>query len=167
MTAHAMTGDRERCLQAGMDGYISKPVQASVLVETIERHLARDGRSAQDALNAASSQWRPNGSGLDRMLADRLMQEDKHLMNGMLRLFLQVAPERLERLENAAVGADAATLAGEAKMIEAAARQLDSGSMGECARRIERAAARRDFEGARRELGVLRHEIEALESLTA
>ena len=36
MTAHAMKGDRERCLEAGMDGYVSKPVQSKLLYETIE-----------------------------------------------------------------------------------------------------------------------------------
>jgi CheY-like chemotaxis protein len=41
MTAHAMTGDRERCLEAGMSGYISKPVQAALLIATVEEFLAR------------------------------------------------------------------------------------------------------------------------------
>jgi HPt (histidine-containing phosphotransfer) domain-containing protein len=36
MTAHAMKGDRERCLEAGMDGYIPKPIQSKVLYETVE-----------------------------------------------------------------------------------------------------------------------------------
>jgi signal transduction histidine kinase/ActR/RegA family two-component response regulator len=40
MTAHAMTGDREKCLEAGMNGYISKPVQPALLINTLERHLA-------------------------------------------------------------------------------------------------------------------------------
>jgi signal transduction histidine kinase/ActR/RegA family two-component response regulator len=40
MTAHAMTGDREKCLQAGMNGYISKPVQPAHLITTVEQHLA-------------------------------------------------------------------------------------------------------------------------------
>jgi len=41
MTAHAMTGDRERCLAAGMDGYISKPVIASALLELVSKHSRR------------------------------------------------------------------------------------------------------------------------------
>ena len=39
MTAHAMKGDRERCLEAGMDGYVTKPIKASVMFEEIERVL--------------------------------------------------------------------------------------------------------------------------------
>jgi CheY-like chemotaxis protein len=40
MTANAMKGDRERCLEAGMDDYIAKPVQPQILVETIEQWLS-------------------------------------------------------------------------------------------------------------------------------
>jgi CheY-like chemotaxis protein len=41
MTAHAMAGDRERCLEAGMDDYISKPIRKSDLMDVIERHTKR------------------------------------------------------------------------------------------------------------------------------
>jgi CheY-like chemotaxis protein len=41
MTAHAMKGDRERCLEAGMDGYVTKPIKASVMFAEIERVLQR------------------------------------------------------------------------------------------------------------------------------
>jgi PAS domain S-box-containing protein len=51
MTAHAMVGDRKRCLEAGMDGYIAKPVHAHELFETIETVLAhaRQGAAEQPA----------------------------------------------------------------------------------------------------------------------
>ena len=41
LTAHAMGGDRERCLEHGMDDYIAKPIVPSLLLETIEKHLPR------------------------------------------------------------------------------------------------------------------------------
>jgi signal transduction histidine kinase len=41
MTAHAMSGDKERCLEAGMNGYISKPVHPSQLLETVDGYLHR------------------------------------------------------------------------------------------------------------------------------
>ena len=39
MTAHAMNGDKERCLEAGMNGYISKPVHPSLLLSTVDEFL--------------------------------------------------------------------------------------------------------------------------------
>jgi len=42
MTAHAMTGDRDRCLAAGMDGYISKPIRADDLLALVENTRASD-----------------------------------------------------------------------------------------------------------------------------
>ncbi|MGQ9793359.1 MAG: PAS domain S-box protein [Anaerolineae bacterium] len=49
MTAHAMKGDRERCLEAGMDGYIAKPVQFKELEETLHRILGQLSTGPSDA----------------------------------------------------------------------------------------------------------------------
>jgi len=39
MTAHAMKGDEEQCLAAGMDGYITKPIRSEELFATIDRYM--------------------------------------------------------------------------------------------------------------------------------
>jgi CheY-like chemotaxis protein len=44
MTAHAMQGDRDRCLAVGMDDYTAKPIDAAELFATIERVIAKVGR---------------------------------------------------------------------------------------------------------------------------
>jgi len=53
MTAHAMKGDRERCLEAGMDGYIPKPIRAKELFETIENLLPRKGNATAEVETGA------------------------------------------------------------------------------------------------------------------
>ena len=45
LTAHAMMGDRERCLEAGMDGYVTKPVQTQTLFQTMAEVLGLPGSS--------------------------------------------------------------------------------------------------------------------------
>ena len=156
MTAHAMNGDRERCLQAGMNAYISKPVQPAHLVSMVETHL--NSLAPEAPAHPANA--------IERALIDRLMQGDSAMVNELLHVFLQLAPERLERLETAANQADGDTVAAEAKNIAAAAEQLNCRGLGECAQRIEQAAARGDFNGVKEDLGTLRREIFLLEALT-
>lgn len=159
MTAHAMNGDRERCLQSGMTGYISKPVQPAHLISTIERQLAAGDRPPAPVLTTTATP-------LERILTDRLMQGDSVMMNDMLRLFIQIAPERLDRIEAAAARGDLATLDREVRKIGVAADQLSSSSLRECTRRIERASASGDFTQIQRDLASLRAAVRSLDTLT-
>ncbi len=156
MTAHAMNGDRERCLQAGMNAYISKPVQPAHLVATIERYLSQEKPGAVPSAP----------SHLERLLTDRLMQGDSAMMNDMLKLFLQIAPERLDRIETAAGRSDFDALGREVKKIRVAADQLASSSLRDCARRVEQAAATGDSLEVQRGIASLRDAVRSLDSLT-
>lgn len=156
MTAHAMNGDRERCLDAGMNGYISKPVQPAHLLATVDQYLRTD-QSPPCGVPGS-----PRKCTLEKSLAARLRTNDADLVGGMLQLFLQLAPDRLHKLQAAAKVADVQAMAQEARKIANAAESIAAGSIGACARQIENAALRGDFANARSDLATLAREIDTL-----
>ena len=103
MTAHAMKGDRERCLQAGMDGYISKPVQADELLKLVE---AMGAGATGDAANPTESAK----DAFDRKAALARVDGDESLLADLARLFLEEGPKMLVAIQTAVFEKDAARL---------------------------------------------------------
>ena len=63
MTAHAMQGDRERCLEAGMDGYVSKPIHARELLAAIEQMMTANATPAAPGVPPDPQQGSSPGAG--------------------------------------------------------------------------------------------------------
>jgi signal transduction histidine kinase/CheY-like chemotaxis protein/HPt (histidine-containing phosphotransfer) domain-containing protein len=117
LTAHAMKGDKERCLAAGMDGYVAKPIKIEDLVEAIE-NLGRIPEAAPVEPTAKPREQEP----LDTASALARVEGDVGLLAELVALFLQGLPEMLTNLRDAIT-------AGDARAIERAAHKL-KGSVG-------------------------------------
>jgi PAS domain S-box-containing protein len=104
MTASAMKGDRERCLEAGMDDYVSKPVTPDDLARVLQRWVSPSA-PALEAAQAARAEP-VAGDLLDETTIQSLLSvdEDGSLMDEVVAAYLRIAPVRLAALRKAAKG---------------------------------------------------------------
>jgi two-component system, sensor histidine kinase and response regulator len=144
MTAHAMTGDRERCLAAGMDGYLSKPISPQMLFAVIEQQGEAVGtRPAR--VNVGTAVGRTT---FDRdALRDRLCG-DEELMTDVIRLFLQDCPGRLAAIKDAVARKHPEDLRTSAHGLKGSAANLSATGLFEAARVLERMGAESRMAGA-------------------
>ncbi len=101
MTAHAMKGDEERCLLAGMDDYISKPFRTETLIEILRRMEGSLERGPQ----SDDSSGQPHGEGLLEFLGT-MGVEDREDRLAAAEVFLDTLPEELLRMEQAVKNED-------------------------------------------------------------
>lgn len=166
MTAHAMTGDRERCLEAGMDGYVPKPPDSKNLFVVVNSVLSDLGGIKSDASRngemepptpAAPAAMQRDESLFDLDRAAEQVGGDVDLLKEVSELFINDCPRMMAAVEQAVFSRDAQTL-------ERAAHKLKGSVACFCAKEAVDAAQRLEDIGASGDLADVDSAYKDLES---
>ncbi len=166
MTANAMQGDREACLAAGMDDYISKPVRLDALRTVLERWLPHtDGAELQT--QAASHSVLPPGNVIGPldpavMASLRALSTPEHPdgVHELLHSYLEETGQRVLELRQAILGQDVRQIRALAHAIRGSSGSLGALRLAELAGAVEKLAKAEDFDSARQQLPALQDEFE-------
>jgi len=156
MTAHAMKGDREECLAAGMDGYVSKPIQADQVFEVLDAVIAARGTvSVPPAAQAARK-----GPGLvDRDALMTRLDGDGRLLAEIVDLFLQSSPQLMRDIRKALSARDRKGLQRAAHTLKGAVSNFGAQTVWAAALKMEKIGQSGNLSQGRQALSVLEKEL--------
>jgi CheY-like chemotaxis protein/HPt (histidine-containing phosphotransfer) domain-containing protein len=162
MTAHAMHGDRERCLEGGMDDYLPKPVHAAELLRIIQQVLPQ--RAATPSVEAAATEELPV---FDRRMALDRVSGDEQLLDEVVQLFLSDAPSRIAEVRSSLEQGDPKRLQIAAHSLKGSAGYVGAERTAAQARKLEDLGRSGDLSQALEEFRLLEREIEKLRQTVA
>jgi PAS domain S-box-containing protein len=146
LTANAMEGDRERCVGAGMDDYLSKPIKAADLYAMLTRLVPGVRPSAPAFV-------------LDVDRLDDVCGSDSRLLRDLLRDFLDTSPRLLDRIDTSLSAGDRAALMEASKVLEGSARTLGAAALSEACGRLRTLGESQSFDVAHDALDAVRVEL--------